>query len=236
MALDTRLASVDELTEELQQTLLDARASVHRERETLVQEFEAQRVQLHTEYSQKLFEAGQELQEVLERGEFHVPPARLNDVLTLNVGGELFTVKRETLCVCKGSYMTVLFSGQYDGNFLRDEQGHVFLDFDPVAFELVLNWLRDKKIEGVGRSAALPSVAGEDLHHFQSIVDYLGVRHYMLNHDGSGLTGLKRDVWSSADDAIAHDTEGNATEQEQGFMGIAGSLLSALRAGPSRSS
>eukprot|EP00971_Amphidinium_carterae_P320197 6364810-Amphidinium_carterae.1 len=47
-------------------------------------------------------------------GEFHVPPARLNDVLTLNVGGELFTVKRETLCVCKGSYMTVLFSGQSD--------------------------------------------------------------------------------------------------------------------------
>ena len=30
------------------------------------------------------------------------------------VGGKVFTVKRETLCVCRGSFLAELFSGRQD--------------------------------------------------------------------------------------------------------------------------
>ena len=41
----------------------------------------------------------------------------------------------------KGSRLEVLFSGRWENRILRDEDGHVFLDADPVSFKKIIDYL-----------------------------------------------------------------------------------------------
>ena len=54
------------------------------------------------------------------------------------VGGKVYTVKRETLCVCRGSFLAELFSGRWDPKLQKDAAGHFFLDVDPDVFDIIL--------------------------------------------------------------------------------------------------
>ena len=84
------------------------------------------------------------------------------------VGGKTYTVKRETLCVCRGSFLAELFSGRWDRLLQKDEKGQFFLDIDPTVFDIVLAWLRDCKIESPTRPASCPTVPEEHIQHFQA--------------------------------------------------------------------
>lgn len=115
---------------------------LRQEYDNVLLEFEAARVQLHTEYSQRLFEADKTLRELaVEREAFReTGAAHQNDIVTLNVGGQLHTVKRATLRVCPSSFLAELFSGRWEHALQKDAAGNVFLDVDPAVFELLLNW------------------------------------------------------------------------------------------------
>ncbi len=70
------------------------------------------------------------------------------DVITLNVGGRLFTTIRATLCQIDGSLLASMFSGRWGESSLnRDEKNHVFLDMDPDCFEFIMKWLRILRID-----------------------------------------------------------------------------------------
>merc|ERR1712137_1320853 len=99
-----------------------------------------------------------------------------------------FTLKRETLRVCQNSFLAHLFSGHLDESLQKDHEGNVFLDFDPSDFEIILSWLRDRKIESPDRPASSPIVSKEELPHFQVVADYLGLRP-CLDVDGFGSDG-----------------------------------------------
>ena len=77
-------------------------------------------------------------------------------------------MKRETLCVCRGSFLAELFSGRWDQLLQKDDQSQFFLDIDPAVFEIVLAWLRDCKIESPTRPASCPTVPVEHMQHFQA--------------------------------------------------------------------
>lgn len=64
-----------------------------------------------------------------------------SNIVTLNVGGTLFTTSKTTLLSNKDSFFTQLL----DSNFTidKDEQGHIFIDRDPKHFPTILNYLRD---------------------------------------------------------------------------------------------
>ncbi|KAK7232275.1 hypothetical protein SO694_00030326 [Aureococcus anophagefferens] len=67
--------------------------------------------------------------------------ARAEDVVTLNVGGTMFTTSVETLCADADSMLAAMFSGRHA---LRPaDDGSLFIDRDPKHFGLVLNFLRD---------------------------------------------------------------------------------------------
>ena len=64
---------------------------------------------------------------------FHQPPpptamAEQPPLVTLNVGGRLFTVLRATLRSRPGSLLSALFSGEWEPTAVRDEHGHPFID------------------------------------------------------------------------------------------------------------
>ena len=97
-----------------------------------------------------------------------------DNIVYLNVGGTKMATKRSTLCQVEESLLAAMFSGRWE-NVDRDEDGHVFLDYNPELFVLVLDYLRAKKIETPDQPASLPPVAWEDAVNFRTLVDYLNL-------------------------------------------------------------
>lgn len=180
-------------------------------------EFEAKRVQLHTEYSSRLLQADEELRGVVEERQLRrqlTLGAKAQDVVTLDVGGKLYTVKRETLCLCRGSFLAEIFSGRWDSSLPRDKANHIFLDIDPEVFDVLLAWLRDCKIGQTPATAPSGPVAPEKMQHFQAVVDFFGLRPYL------SVKGFGPDAWGSK-------TPKEVTEvaPERSFLKVAGSFL-----------
>ena len=98
-----------------------------------------------------------------------------DEIVHLNVGGTKMATKKSTLCQVEESMLATMFSGRWETDIERDEDGHVFLDYNPELFALVLDYLRAKKFQTPGKPALLPPVALEDVVNFKSLVDYLGV-------------------------------------------------------------
>ena len=105
-----------------------------------------------------------------------------NDIVYLNVGGTKMATKRSILCQIEGSLLAAMFSGRWEDNVERDEDGHAFLDYNPELFASVLDYLRAKKIETPSKPAILPPVALEDTVNFRNLVDYLGVCQNIQNN------------------------------------------------------
>jgi hypothetical protein len=64
-----------------------------------------------------------------------------NDQIQLNVGGVGVVVKRSVLTLFPDSKLAVLFSGRWDKKLLRDKKNRIFLDVDPVCFQIILDYL-----------------------------------------------------------------------------------------------
>lgn len=86
-----------------------------------------------------------ERQEALLRkhGGVNVKPS---DIIVLNVRGEEMFARRDTLTLVQDSRLEALFSGRWENQLLRDEQGRVFMDVDPGAFRRILEYLYMIKI------------------------------------------------------------------------------------------
>lgn len=70
-----------------------------------------------------------------------------DDIITLNVGGELMTTTRETLTQVHGSLLAAMFSGRREEMLTRDKEGRVFLDYDPTHFCAILSHLRTRLLD-----------------------------------------------------------------------------------------
>lgn len=68
------------------------------------------------------------------------------DIIVLNVGGEVMTTTRGTLTQVPGTMLASMFSGRWESGVSRDEAGRVFLDYDPRHFRAILNHLRGRRI------------------------------------------------------------------------------------------
>lgn len=71
--------------------------------------------------------------------------AQGDEIVRLNVGGQLFTTLRSTLCSVPGSMLEAMFSGRFGIPAMRDDSGAYFLDRDPIYFEFILSYLRDPR-------------------------------------------------------------------------------------------
>lgn len=65
-------------------------------------------------------------------------------VVTVNVGGTLFTAALSTLCRFPDSFLGSMFSGRHQ--ILRDKDGHPFVDIDPERFRYILEYLRTETL------------------------------------------------------------------------------------------
>lgn len=69
----------------------------------------------------------------------------LQDPVSLNVGGEIYTTTLDTLTRCRDSMLGAMFTGQIPA--LRDSRGNIFIDRDGKVFRYILNYLRSSALD-----------------------------------------------------------------------------------------
>jgi hypothetical protein len=92
-------------------------------------------------------------------------------IINLNVGGELFTTRLETLQLVPDSLLGKMFaednSAYGNGKLPRDKNGVVFFDRDPKAFSSVLDFLqRGGRVIGPPESDALLARVRDEADYF----------------------------------------------------------------------
>jgi hypothetical protein len=97
-----------------------------------------------------------------------------DDIIYLNVGGQKLATTRSTLCQVEGSLIASMFNGHWDKNHKRDEDGAVFLDYNPQHFVAILNYLRAKTF-AAPKYPSLPRVPEAEIKDFKNFVEYLGL-------------------------------------------------------------
>ena len=91
-----------------------------------------------TRKQEEILQQQQQLQQEKERMR-QVMGGGSDVIVDVNVGGQVFTTLRTTLCAISGSFLEAIFSGRHK-TLLRN--GAVFIDRSPKYFELILDWLR----------------------------------------------------------------------------------------------
>ncbi|MFT7810064.1 BTB/POZ domain-containing protein KCTD21-like [Arapaima gigas] len=72
-------------------------------------------------------------------------PEHVQDPVSLNVGGEVYTTTVDTLTRCRDSMLGAMFTGQM--SLLKDERGNFFIDRDGKVFRYILNFLRSGSLD-----------------------------------------------------------------------------------------
>ena len=87
-----------------------------------------------------------------------------SDIIKLNVGGMKMYASRDTLTAVKGSRLDALFGGRWENMLLRDEEQRIFLDLDPIAFKLILDYLQMHKISNGSHPVIRSNEMGLELY------------------------------------------------------------------------
>ena len=98
-----------------------------------------------------------------------------DDIIHLNIGGQKFSTTRSTLCQVEGSLLATMFSGRWEDNLKRDENGAIFFDLNPRYFGLIMDYLRAKKIATLENPPSFPKVPEDEAINFSTFVSYLGL-------------------------------------------------------------
>lgn len=69
----------------------------------------------------------------------------LQNPISLNVGGQVYTTTMDTLTRCRDSMLGAMFTGQIP--VVRDDKGNIFIDRDGKVFRYILNYLRSSSLD-----------------------------------------------------------------------------------------
>ena len=111
------------------------------------------------------------------------------DIVPLNIGGSRIHVLRKTLCLFESSMLAAQFSGRWDDNVEKDDDGFFFIDQPSELFMPLINFLRAKAIEAPAYPVSVPEAMKEN-KDFQRLVEYYGLtpgvfQHRFVHHLGA---------------------------------------------------
>ncbi|KAI8505298.1 hypothetical protein Bbelb_174070 [Branchiostoma belcheri] len=105
-----------------------------------------------------------------------------SSIVTLNVGGHIYTTARSTLTRYPDSMLGAMFGG--DLETLRDDQGRYFIDRNGRMFEHVLNFLRTGQLVLPEDFKELPLLEMEaDFYQIQPLIEALKTYKASCAHD-----------------------------------------------------
>jgi hypothetical protein len=142
-----------------------------------LQESQRQRVELMKEEKEKLQNEIDTMNSVLAKSSDNVSD---DDIIEIDAGGKIIKALRSTLClVAPDTMFSYTFSGRWEDTLIRDDRGRVFLDHDPELIELIVNFLRTKKIENQSsktiKSSKIPDGKKDE---FESLLHYFGLTDF----------------------------------------------------------
>jgi hypothetical protein len=138
-----------------------------------LQESQRQRLELMEEEKVKLQNEIDSMIAVLA-----TPPSD-NDIIEIDAGGKIIRALRSTLClVAPNTMFSCMFSGQGEDTLIRDDHGRVFLDHDPELIEIIINFLRTRKIEKQSKPLRSPKVPDGKKDEFESLLHYFGLTDF----------------------------------------------------------
>eukprot|EP00448_Togula_jolla_P024749 CAMPEP_0170592170 /NCGR_PEP_ID=MMETSP0224-20130122/12787_1 /TAXON_ID=285029 /ORGANISM="Togula jolla, Strain CCCM 725" /LENGTH=378 /DNA_ID=CAMNT_0010916069 /DNA_START=49 /DNA_END=1185 /DNA_ORIENTATION=- len=88
-----------------------------------------------------------------------------SEILELNCSGRLFTLSKGTLCGVKGSYLSQLFSEDFESSIPRDSEGRYFLDFNAECFALIVEFLQNRRLRPDAPIPVVPSGLRSSMDH-----------------------------------------------------------------------
>ncbi|XP_035663809.1 BTB/POZ domain-containing protein kctd15-like isoform X2 [Branchiostoma floridae] len=98
--------------------------------------------------------------------------SKFDSVVSLNVGGHIYTTARSTLTRFRDSMLGAMFGGDFDA--LRDDQGRYFIDRNGRLFQHVLNFLRTSQLVLPEDFKELPLLEMEaDFYQIQPLIESL---------------------------------------------------------------
>jgi len=114
-----------------------------------------------------------------ERALFEPGGREHSEMVSLNLGGEAtLTVLHSTLTQCEGSMLSAAFSGRWE--LPKDENGHVFIDFEPGLFIPLVQHMRMRRIEDPADPIAAPCLDGPELQtRFLRMLRYYGLEEWV---------------------------------------------------------
>lgn len=106
-----------------------------------------------------------------------INPVDAGDILNINCSGTYFQVPKNLLCSIEGSLLNHMFSDAFIHNVPQDKEGCYFLDFNPVCFSIILEYLQRPA------EAPPPPIPPEQQMNMDLLVEALRLKNfYRMNH------------------------------------------------------
>ena len=116
----------------------------------------------------------------------------MNTIVRLNVGGYHFETTRATLTSCPESLLAKMFDPDSDlPPAALTEDGAYFIDACPRAFEVILNWLRYKKVMLGTEAVAKDVIPVADYFGLHELCEELKVGKKIITEDAYETIRLK---------------------------------------------
>ncbi|OEU07146.1 hypothetical protein FRACYDRAFT_251621 [Fragilariopsis cylindrus CCMP1102] len=100
-----------------------------------------------------------------------------DDVIEIDAGGKIIRALRSTLTLAPDTMFTFMFSGRWEESHKR-HNNRVFLDHDPELIEIIINFLRMKKIEDPAIPIRSPKVHIDKKENFEYLLRYFGLTDF----------------------------------------------------------
>jgi hypothetical protein len=102
-----------------------------------------------------------------------------DDVIEIDAGGKIIRALRSTLTLAPDTMFTFMFSGRWEES-LKRHNNRIFLDHDPELIEIIINFLRMKKIEDpLNIPVRTPKVHVDKKEDFDYLLRYFGLTEYL---------------------------------------------------------
>ena len=72
-----------------------------------------------------------------------------------------------------------IFSGRWEESLTRDKDGNIFLDYDDELIKIIVNYLREKKIEDPSDPVTCPIIPQDKTKSFQRLIQYFGLTEFL---------------------------------------------------------
>jgi hypothetical protein len=133
-----------------------------------------------------------------------------DDIIEINAGGKIIEALRSTLTLAPDTMFTFMFSGRWEESMKRDSSGRVFFDHDSELIEIIVNYLRMKKIEDPTDPVTFPDVPDQKKKDFHRILRYFGLIDFFNSYPAF----LPMDI-PNIDVFQPHGTAVNVTKSEK---------------------